>query len=136
MKFSLGEIPDMHLKRLGLDRELMGRLPERTLKALLSGVRTSLMRFSLAGDAGDSSSTRVLDAKLSLSRKPDGGVTMKVHPAGSGNSDSFQLDPAERVRLSKGKGAVVGKTILDRDGRERKALVGIDPSISTSVVIN
>jgi hypothetical protein len=94
MKFSLGEIPDMHLRRLGLDRELMGRLPDRTLKALLSGARTSLMRFSLTGDAGDSSSARVLDAKLSLSRKPDGGVTMKVHPAGSGKSDSFQFDTA------------------------------------------
>jgi hypothetical protein len=136
MKFSLGEIPDMHLKRLGLDRELMGRLPERTLKALLSGVRTSLMRFSLSGNAGDSSSARVLDAKLSLSRKPDGGVTMKVHPAAPGNSDSVQLDPAERDRLSNGEVTVVGKAIQDRDGRERKALVGIDPATGAAVAVD
>jgi hypothetical protein len=136
MKFSLGEIPDMHLKRLGLDSELMDRLPERTLKALLSGARTSLMRFSLTSDAGYYSSARVLDAKLSLSSKRDCGVTMKVHPAGTGNSDSVQLDPVEQDRISKWKGTVIGKTILVRDVREKKALVGIDPSIDTSVVLN
>jgi len=136
MKFSIQEVPEKQLASLGLDRNSVGRLPEKTLKALFSGMRTSLIRFSLKANSADSSSTKVFDARLSLSRKHDGSVTMKVHPAGSGNSDSVQLDPAERERLSKGEGAVVGKTILDKDGRERKALVGIDPATGATVAVD
>jgi hypothetical protein len=136
MKFSIGEIPDMHLRRLGLDREAIGQLPERTLKALLTGMRTSLMRFFITSDAGDASLAKVLDARLSLSRRTDGNVAMKVHPANDGGRDAVELGPAERDRLSKGEGTVVGKTILDRDGRERKALVGIDPATGAAVAVD
>jgi hypothetical protein len=136
MKFSLKEVPDWHLTRLGLDRDVIGRLPERTLKALLSGLRTSLMRFSITSDTGDASLAKVVDARLSLSRKTDGRVAMKVHPANDGGRDPGALDAAERERLSKGEGTVIGKTILDRDGRERKALVGIDPATGAAVAVD
>lgn len=135
MKFSVKDIPEKHLARFGLERQSLRMLPERTLKALLSGMRTSLMRFTENGK-DDPSSSRVLDARLSLSRKSDGGVSLKVHPAAPNTVGSNLLDPTERQRIERGEKSVVGKTVTDGEGRKREVLVGVDPATGSEVAVD
>ena len=135
MKFSLEDIPEKHLARFGLERESLRMLPERTLKALLSGMRTSLMRFA-ENDKDDPSHSRVLDARLSLSRKADGGVSLKVHPTSPNTVGSNLLDPTERQRIERGERTVVGKELTDGEGRKKEVLVGVDPATGSEVAVD
>ena len=135
VKFTLQEIPQPYLDRLGLAREQLQQWPRRTREALLSGLRTSLVRLTDIRLPG-SALGHVLDTRLSLFRKTDGAVGLRLHPAGPAPARDPILTDAERQRLQAGGETVIPKTVRDASGREREALVGLDPATGTSVAVD
>lgn len=135
VKFTLSDIPHAYLDRLGLDREQIRQWPRQTREALLSGLRTSLVRLTDVRPLG-AAAGKVLDARLSLFRKPDGAVGVNLHPAGNGRSADPILSAEERAHLRSGQASVIGKTVRDAAGREREALVGHDPATGSDVAVD
>ncbi len=74
---------------------------------MLSGMRTSLIRFSLTVDSDGSCLAMVLDSRLSLSWWDEGNMAMKVHPAEAVLREAVKLDPSERDGLLKGEKSVI-----------------------------
>jgi hypothetical protein len=135
VKFTLSDIPDASLKRLGLDRVQLLQWPRPTLQALLSGMRTSLIRFTDVCPMGEAFG-RILDARLSLVRKPAGSTGLHLHPASPSRTASPLLQPVERQQLEQGPDTVVGKTLMDGEGRPRNAWVAHDPITASDVAVD
>lgn len=93
MKYSTDQLPFKSFEKLGLAREDVLSFPESTLNALLSGNRTSLIRFEKVNLANNKDS--VLDAKLSLERNPDGSLEVKVHPINEKLTKTFGLSQSD-----------------------------------------
>jgi hypothetical protein len=135
VKFTLSDIPDASLKRLGVDRVQLLQWPRPTLQALLSGMRTSLIRFTDVRPMGEAVG-RILDARLSLVRKPDGSTGVHLHPASPSRTASPLLQPVERQQLEQGPDTVVGKTLTDGEGRPRNAWVAHDSVTGSDVAVD
>ena len=65
--FSIEELPEKQLELIGLSKKDILNMPPRTFIALMSGNRTSLIRFNKINVPGLEGGS--LDAKLSLERK-------------------------------------------------------------------
>ena len=128
MNFSIEELPEKQLELIGLSKKDILIMPPRTFNALMSGNRTSLIRFNKINVPGLEGSS--LDAKLSLERKPDGSVAIRFHPINQMPKNTFNLTKEEisqlnndtnfvQKRLEKGKEYLVG---IDRQTNEYIAI--------------
>lgn len=132
MKFTIPEIPDKPLSLLGITRSQLSLLPSRTLSALLSGMRTSLLRLTAIRLPGESA-PRTLDARLSLFRHRDQTAGIKLHPVNSVAANLFQLSEKEISQLEKGTTTFIEKNITDQLGNLRPVLVSLDPITNSYV---
>ena len=89
MNFSINELPENQLELIGLSKKDILNMPPRTYKALMSGNRTSLIRFNKLNVPGLEGGS--LDAKLSLERKPDNIVAIRFHPINQMPKNTFKL---------------------------------------------
>lgn len=133
MKFTLPEIPEIPLKMLGINKDQLKQLPASTLSALLSGMRTSLLRLTAIRLPGESAA-KTLDARLSLFRRSDHTVGLKIHPINSVAANLFQLSDKEISQLKKGKVTIIDKHIVDQQGHSLPVLVSIDTVTKSFVV--
>src|SRR6185312_10449928 len=97
MNFSIEELPEKQLELIGLTKKDILNMPPRTYNALMSGNRTSLIRFNKLNVPGLEGGS--LDAKLSLERKPDGSTAIRFHPINQIPKNTFNLSKEEITRL-------------------------------------
>src|SRR4051812_25269875 len=102
--FSIDELPYKEFSILGLSKKDVLSFPPRTLNALLSGNRTSLIRFNQV-PLGLTDNKVSLNGKLSLSRTPEGNISLRFHPVNDAPKNAFNLtkeeaDFSERMRLT------------------------------------
>ena len=134
MQFSISELPQKQLELIGLSKKDLSSLPPRTLNALLAGNRTSLIRFDKVNIPGMNSPLS-LDAKLSLERKPDNSVSLKIHPINQSAKNSFNLTKAELGYLANGETNFVSKQIKDNKGKLDDYLVTLDKTTNEFVAV-
>ncbi|MEO9003145.1 MAG: DUF3945 domain-containing protein, partial [Ginsengibacter sp.] len=129
MHFSISDIPEKQLELIGLKKKDILNMPPRTYKALMSGNRTSLIRFNklkFPGLEGNS-----LDAKLSLERKPDNTVAIRFHPINKIPKNTFNLTKEEIEKLKKGEDNFIEKQFPN--GKDH--LVGIDNQTNEFIAV-
>jgi len=134
MQFEIAELPQKQLALIGLTGKDILSLPPRTLNALLSGNRTSLIRFTKVNIPGMSSPLS-LDAKLSLERKPDNSVSLKIHPINQSPKNSFNLTKEELGYLANGETNFVSKQIRNATGKRNEYLVTLDKTTNEFVAV-
>jgi hypothetical protein len=134
MQYQLSQLPQQQLALIGLTQKDVLNLPPRTLNALLSGNRTSLMRFDKVTIPGIKAPLS-LDAKLSLERKPDNSVSLKIHPVNQSAKNSFNLSKEELGYLSNGESNFVSKQIKDAAGKLNDYLVTLDKTTNEFVAV-
>ncbi len=124
MKYSLDQLPYGQFEQLGMDRKSVLALPETTLNALLSGNRSSLIRFcSIKNENGDKLSP--LDAKLSLKKSQNGDLSLKVHPIWKNAANTYDLSQKEIKYLKTQELAFIPK-MVSKDGKPVEALITYD----------
>src|SRR5690625_5577627 len=109
MNYKINDLPFDQFKMLGMNKRDVINLPTRTLNALLTGNRTSLMRFKnlkLSGGFNPQS----IDAKLSLANE-NGRMQLKNHPINKEAANIYQLSPKEIKQLQDKQTNLISKTI-------------------------
>lgn len=120
-KFKENEIPYNLLEKIGLSKNDILSLDKSRLEALLTGNRTELVQIKgtdLKGDTFD------FKGKLSLYRKEDNSIGMKIHPIRPNITNDIDLTEKEVLKLQKGE--LITKSIngerhliqLDKDTNE------------------
>ncbi len=89
----MDQLPFKDFEKLGLSREDVLSFPDSTLNSLLSGNRTTLIRFEKVKLPNNQNS--VLDAKLSLRKNPDGTLELRIHPINEKLDKTFGLSKVE-----------------------------------------
>jgi len=128
MNFSIEELSEKQLELIGLTKKDILNMPPRTYNALMSGNRTSLIRFNNLNVPGLEGGS--LDAKLSLERKPDGSAAIRFHPINQMPKNTFNLTK-EEINQLKSDTNFIHKQF--ENGREY--LVGIDKQTNEFVAI-
>ena len=128
MHFSINELPEKQLELMGLTKKDILNMPPRTYNALMSGNRTSLIRFNKINVPGLEVGS--LDAKLSLERKPDGSVAIRFHPINQMPRNTFKLTKEEIDKLNDGINFIEKKLPNGKDH-----LIGIDKQTNEFVSI-
>ena len=95
--FSIDELQQNQLELMGLTKKDILNMPPRTFNALMSGNRTSLIRFNQLKIPGLESGS--LDAKISLERNQDGNVAIRFHPINQIPKNTFNLTKEEISQL-------------------------------------
>lgn len=132
---SIDEIPYREFEMLGLSKKDVLSFPPRTLNALLSGNRTSLIRFNYVS-LGSSDNKFSIDAKLSLRRSLDGKVHLNFHPVNKAPKNAFDLTPKEIAHLEKNEANFIDKKIRGEDGKLKDAKICLDKITNEYVAIN
>lgn len=133
MKFTLDELPYEQFEQLGMNEKSVLSLPETTLNALLSGNRTSLIRFCNLKNEKDEQ-LQPLDAKLSLRKNRNGEVLLKVHPIWKNANNSFDLSEKEIKYLKNQELAFIPK-LISKDGKHLEALIAYDTTTNEFIAI-
>jgi Protein of unknown function (DUF3945)/Protein of unknown function (DUF4099) len=128
MQFSINELPEKQLELMGLTKKDILNMPPRTYNALMSGNRTSLIRFNKINVPGLEVGS--LDAKLSLERKPDGSAAIRFHPINQIPRNTFHLTKEEIGKLNDGINFIEKKLPNGKDH-----LIGIDKQTNEFVAI-
>lgn len=134
MKFKIEEIPDEQLEVLGLQKKDIEKFPALTRNTLLAGNRTSLMRFTNIKIQGMDRPLS-LDAKLSLERKTDGCVSLRLHPINHIAQNSFDLTKDEETQLQKEKHSFIRKEVMIKDGNVVPVLIALDKITNEYIAI-
>jgi hypothetical protein len=129
MDFSINELPEKQLEMIGLTKKDVLNMPPRTYNALMSGNRTSLIRFNKIRIP--ELEVASLDAKLSLERKPNGDVSIRFHPINQLPKNTFHLTKKEIGKLNSGTN-FIEKTLPN--GKDH--LIGIDKQTNEFVAIS
>lgn len=127
-------MPFDQFKMLGMDKRDVINLPTRTLNALLTGNRTSLMRFKnlkLPGGVNPHS----IDAKLSLASE-NGQMQLKIHPINEEVANIYQLSPEEIKQLQDNQTNFISKTLTGIDGTSKDLLISLDKTTNEFVGID
>jgi len=106
--FNVNELPLEEMEILGIvDPDGNYAISQEDVEALLAGRRTSLVSLNELQAGG----FRIehLDAKLSLSREPDGKVAFKLHPIYKNPVKPELLDDDEAQALVSGKQTIIQK---------------------------
>lgn len=128
INFSIDELSENQLELIGLTKKDILNMPPRTYNALMSGNRTSLIRFNklkVPGLEGGS-----LDAKLSLERKTDGNVSVRFHPINQMPKNTFNLTKDEINELN-GESHFIPKQLENG----KKYLIGLDKQTNEFIAI-
>jgi hypothetical protein len=133
MNFKINDLPLKDFEALGLTKKDVVNFPPRTLNALLSGGRTSLMRFNHARLAG-TQETIPLDAKISLRQLPGGKTRLMIHPVRQQAINHFNLSEKEIKQLNDGT-PFVEKDFDLGDGNSFRALVTKDQSTNEFIAV-
>jgi len=128
VKFSIEELPEKQLELIGLSKKEILNMPPRTFNALMSGNRTSLIRFNKLNVPGLEGGS--LDAKLSLERKQDGSTAIRFHPINQMPKNTFNLTKDEIGQLNNDTNFVQKQLA---NGREY--LIGIDKQTNEYIAI-
>lgn len=128
MHFSINELSEKQLALLGLTKKDMLNMPPRTYSALMSGNRTSLIRFNNIQIPGLEVGS--LEAKLSLERKEDGNVALRFHPINQIAKNTFNLTKEEIARLED-ETNFISKQLPNGNGY----LIGIDKQTNEFVAV-
>lgn len=133
MKYSLDQLPFGQFEQLGMDRNSVLSLPETTMNALLSGNRTSLIRFcNLKNEKAEQLAP--LDAKISLKKNHDGELSLKVHPIWKDASNTFDLSQKEIKYLKNQELAFIPK-LVTKEGKPVEALIAYDNTTNEFIAI-
>jgi len=134
MKYSPEQLPFKDFASLGLSKKEVLSLPEITLNSLLSGNRTSLMRFNDVKVQGLETQFS-LDAKLSLFKEQDGSLSLRVHHIRPELDNSFELSKKEISHLKKHELAFIPKMVANANCKLVEALVTLDRTTNELVAI-
>ncbi len=134
MKYATEQLPWQDFAVLGLDRMQVLSLPKSTINALLSGNRTSLMRFENVKIPG-LSGTYPVDGKLSLKPDENGQLQLLVHPVHPELKNNFDLSTPELKYLESGKMVFIPKLVTSEDGKLEEALVAYDQTTNELVAL-
>jgi len=129
MNFSIEELPEKQLELIGLSKKDILNMPPRTYNALMSGNRTSLIRFNKLNVPGLEGGS--LDAKLSVERKPDGSAAIRFHPINQMPKNTFNLTKDEIDQLNNDT-----NFIKKQFSNGRNFLVGIDKQTKEYIAID
>jgi hypothetical protein len=129
MNFSINELPENQLELIGLRKKDILNMPPRTYKALMSGNRTSLIRFNKLNVPGLEGGS--LDAKLSLERKSGNNVAIRFHPINQMPRNTFNLTKEEIETLKNGDTHFIEKQFPNG----KNHLVGIDNQTNEFIAI-
>ncbi|HET7116097.1 MAG TPA: DUF3945 domain-containing protein [Hanamia sp.] len=128
MNFSIEDLSENQLELIGLTKKDLLNIPPRTFNALMSGNRTSLIRFNklmVPGLEGGS-----LDAKLSLERKASGEVSIRFHPINQIPKNTFNLTKNEINQLN-GESYFIPKQLENG----KNYLIGLDKQTNEFIAI-
>lgn len=114
--FKESDIPYEDLKRLGISKLDILSLDRKNIDALLSGYRTKLFDMDFTNNNGERIAFK---GKISLYRKEDDSVGIKVHPARHDILNDINLKQKELQKLKDGE--IISKVINDE-----KYLVQLD----------
>jgi hypothetical protein len=128
MNFSINELPEEQLELIGLAKKDILNMPPRTYNALMSGNRTSLIRFNKLNVPGLKGGS--LDAKLSLERRQDNSVAIRFHPINQMPKNTFNLTKDEIGKLNGDINFIEKKLSNGKDH-----LIGIDKQTNEFVAI-
>lgn len=133
MKILPSELPYEQFELIGIKREDFRVFPQQTYQALLSGNRTSLMRFYFKDRNGEKVQ---LDAKLSLQRNEAGIPVLFYHPIQKELKNNFNLSEKDFKALKNNEAYFIEQHITDREGKKMSALVTVDKTTNELVAIN
>ncbi len=133
MKYTTEQLPWQDFAILGLNREQVLSLPKSTIDALLSGNRTSLIRFENPQVPGLLSKSFPFDAKLSLKKGENGELHLLAHPINPELKNNFELSRSELKYLESGKMIFIPKLVTGEDGKLEEALVAYDQTTNELV---
>lgn len=119
------ELPVKELEKLGLYQDGKLTLEPDDLEALLSGRRTDLIRLS--GLQSEGFRIESLDAKISLNRSPEGGITVQIHPIYKQAQKYPLLNNVEADQLELGALSSVVKTYQTPEGKTKSRVIEYDP---------
>lgn len=119
--FKENDIPYSDLKKVGITKNDILNWNRFNLEALLSGKRTNLMQLSVIDKHGEKFD---FNAKISLYRKEDNSIGVKIHPIRQNIINDLGLKEKDINRLKDGE--VIAKNIngekyiiqLDKDTNE------------------
>ncbi|MDX3916982.1 MAG: DUF4099 domain-containing protein [Pseudosphingobacterium sp.] len=132
--FDRKDLPLSDLQKLGLYSGGDIHLEKEDLDALLAGRRTNMI--SLKDLKGEGVHIEQLDARLSLSRQPDGRISLNVHPIYKEaiqhplliNSEAEQLIQGNLSNISKTHNGPLGtKTYIIEYDKDTREFVSYDP---------
>lgn len=133
MKYSTDQLPFGQFEQLGMDRNSVLALPEITMNALLSGNRTSLIRFcNIKNEKAEQ--LQPLDAKLSLKKNHNGELFLKVHPIWKNAVNNFDLSQKEIKYLKNQELAFIPK-MVSKDSKPVEALIAYDTTTNEFIAI-
>lgn len=133
MKYTTEQLPWQDFAVLGLDREQVLSLPKSTIDALLSGNRTSLIRFENPQVPGLLPKSFPFDAKLSLKKDQNGELRLLAHPINPELKNNFELSRSELKYLESGKMIFIPKLVTGEDGKLEEALIAYDQTTNELV---
>lgn len=133
MKILPSEIPYKQFEILGIKKEDVRVFPPSTYQALLSGNRTSLMRFYFNDSKGEKVQ---LDAKLSLQRNEAGVPVLFYHPVQKELKNNFNLSEKKFNALKNDEAYFIEQTTTNKEGKKINMLITIDKTTNELVAIN
>jgi hypothetical protein len=130
--FDVQDIPVDDLNKIGLIQDGGLVLDREDMDALLSGRRTSMLRFENL--SFDGFNIPALDAKISLQPGPDGELQLMLHPIYKKAEYPAWLTDSEAEKLEKGDAVNLEKMIFDDEGHLKDVLVEFDKETNEFIV--
>ena len=130
--FDVQDIPVDDLNKIGLIQDGGLVLDCEDMDALLSGRRTTMLRFENLNF--DGFNVPALDAKISLKAGPDGELQLMLHPIYKKAEYPAWLTDTEVEKLEKGEAVNLEKMIFDDDGHLKDVLVEFDKETNEFIV--
>lgn len=126
------DLPLDDLGKIGLIQEGGLVLDREDMDALLSGRRTSMLRFENLSFEGFN--IPALDAKISLKPGATGELELMLHPIYKKSEHPGWLSDMEAEKLEKGEAANLEKVIFDDEGKLKDVLVEFDKDTNEFII--
>ena len=130
--FDVQDIPVDDLNKIGLIQDGGLVLDRDDMDALLSGRRTSMLRFENL--SFDGFNIPALDAKISLQRGAEGELQLMMHPIYKKAEYPAWLTDTEAEKLEKGEAVNLEKMIFDDEGHLKDVLVEFDQETNEFII--
>jgi hypothetical protein len=130
--FDEQDLPIDDLQKIGLIQDGGLVLDREDIDALLSGRRTSMLRFENL--SFDGFNIPALDAKISLKPGSDGNLELMLHPIYKKAEHPAWLSDLEAEKLEKGEAINLEKMIFDDEGKLKDVLVEFDKETNEFIV--